>query len=119
MDAMYNRCASGGNDPEFLFAVQSYHSQLHLKIAECTGCGALCQAIEKNHVLIFNWLFDVAAGRPPMPPTFHRDLIAAISKGNPEEADRAIRQHIRYGLDTVVRAIGPESKARKQLHSMK
>lgn len=109
MDAMFNRCfATGENDPEFLYAVHSYHSELHFRIAECTGCQALRQAIEKNHVLIFNWLYDIAARRPPLPARFHRDLIEAISKGDPEEADRAMRQHIRYGLENVVRGIGPE-----------
>ncbi len=107
MDALYNRCTSGDNDAEFLFAVQSYHLQFHLRIAECTGCRALQQAIEKNHVLIFNWLYDIAAGRPPMPPRFHRDLIEAISTGDPEAADRAMRQHVRYGVDSVVRGIDP------------
>jgi len=114
MDAMYNRCASGNNDPEFLFAVQSYHTQLHLRIAECTGCRALRQAIEKSHVLIFNWLYDVAAGRPPLPTHFHRDLIEGISKGDVEGADRAMREHIRYGLENVVRGIGPESAGAKR-----
>ena len=109
MDALYNRCASGDNDPEYLFAVQSYHLQLHLKIAEYTGCRALQQAIEKNHVLIFNWLYDVAAGRPAMPPRFHRELVETISGGDPEQADRAMRQHIRYGLNSVVSAIDPGS----------
>lgn len=108
MDVMFNRCAEGDKEPDFLFAVQSYHSQLHLRIAECTGCRALRQTIEKNQVLIFNWLFDVAAQRPPLPPRFHRDLIEALCQGDPEAADRAMRQHIRYGLGNIVRAIGPE-----------
>jgi len=105
MDAMFNRCASGENNPEFLFAVHSYHLQLHLRIAECTRCRTLRQAIEKNSVLVFNWLFDVAARRPPLPPRFHRELIETIGKGDHENADRAMRQHIRYGLDSVVSAI--------------
>jgi DNA-binding GntR family transcriptional regulator len=104
MDAMFNR-STGENDPEFLFAVHSYHLQFHLRIAECTGCRALCQAIEKNHVLIFNWLYDVAARRPPLPARFHRELIDKINQGTVEDADRAMRQHIRYGLDNVVRGI--------------
>jgi DNA-binding GntR family transcriptional regulator len=111
MDAMFNRCfADGHKDAEFVYAVHSYHSQLHLKIAEGAGCGALRQAIEKNQVLIFNWLYDVAARRPPLPPRFHRDLIENLCKGGPEEADRAMRQHIRYGLNNVVRAIGPVTR---------
>jgi DNA-binding GntR family transcriptional regulator len=112
LDAMFNRCFSGtDNDPDFLYAVHSYHAQLHFRIAECTGCQALRKAIEKNHVIMFNWLFDVAARRPPLPPRFHRDLIDAISKGDPEEADRAMRRHVRYGLENVVRGIGTDSRA--------
>jgi DNA-binding GntR family transcriptional regulator len=108
MDAMFNRCAEGDRDPEFLFAVQSYHSELHLRIAGCTGCRALQQTIEKNQILIFNWAFDVAARRPPLPPRFHRDLVENLCKGDPEIADAAMRQHIRYGLGNIVRAIEPE-----------
>lgn len=111
MDAMFERCAKGEKDGDFLFAVQSYHSQLHLRIAECTGCGALRRTIEKNHVLIFNWLYDVAARRPALPAHFHRDLIDAIGQGDPEEADRAMRRHIRYGFDNVVRGIGTERES--------
>ena len=118
MDALFNRCASGENDPEFLFAVHSYHSELHLKIAECTGCRALRDVIDKNNVLTFNWLYDVAARRPPLPPRFHRNLIEAIGRGDPEDADRAMREHVRYGLGNVVRAIGPDS-AEKPFQRMK
>ena len=106
MDELFNRCSPDSNDdPEFLHAVHSYHAELHSRIAASTGCTALRQAIDRNHVLIFNWLFDVAARRPPLPPRFHRDLIEAISKPNPEPADRAMRQHIRYGLDSILRAL--------------
>jgi DNA-binding GntR family transcriptional regulator len=107
MDSMFNRCAKGEKDREFLYAVQSYHAEFHFRIAECTGCGALHRTIEKNHILIFNWLYDVSASRPPLPAHFHRDLIAALSTGDPEHADRAMRQHIRHGLDNIIRAIGP------------
>jgi DNA-binding GntR family transcriptional regulator len=114
MDAMFNRCASGDNDGEFLFAVHRYHLEFHLRIAECTGCRALCQAIEKNHVLIFNWLYDVAAQRPVLPPRFHRDLIEKICHGSVEQADQAMRQHIRYGLENVVRGIAERSAGLSQ-----
>jgi DNA-binding GntR family transcriptional regulator len=108
MDELFDRCSAlGGAEvpPDFLYEVQDYHVQLHLRIAECTGCRALCQTIERNHVLVFNWLYDVAASRPSLPPRFHQDLVAAISAGDPEEADRAMRQHVRYGLDNVLRGI--------------
>jgi DNA-binding GntR family transcriptional regulator len=106
MDALFNRCFTGGdNNSEFLYAVHRQHMQLHLRLAECTECHALCHAIEKNQVLVFNWLFDIAARRPPLPPRFHRDLLIAICGGDAEAADRAMRQHIRHGLDNVVRTL--------------
>jgi DNA-binding GntR family transcriptional regulator len=108
LDELFNGCFNGRvNDPESLYRVHSYHAELHLKIAECTGCRLLSQALERNHVLIFNWLYDVAAERPPLPPAFHRDLIEAISEGDPEAADRAMRFHVRYGLESILRGIGP------------
>jgi DNA-binding GntR family transcriptional regulator len=114
MDAMFNRLfADGQNDADFLYAVHSYHGQLHLRIAEFTGMRALRQAIETNQVLTFNWLYDVAAHRPPLPPQFHRDLIAALCSGTSEEADRAMRQHVRYGLNGVLRGIRPGSVRKK------
>ena len=65
--------------------------------------------IEKNHVLIFNWLFDVAASRPPLPTRFHRDLVAALNSGKVESADRAMRKHVRFGLTSVVETLGPRA----------
>jgi DNA-binding GntR family transcriptional regulator len=112
MDAMFARCAGGVASPEYLFSVQTYHARLHLRIAECTGCRALHRTIERNHVLIFNWLFDVAASRPPLPPRFHRDLATALCLGDPTVADQSMREHIRFGLGNIVHAIGPGESGR-------
>jgi DNA-binding GntR family transcriptional regulator len=113
MDAMFNQCfATKDNDRDFLYAVHRFHTDFHLRIAECTGVRTLRQTIERNHVLIFNWLFDVAAQRPPLPPRFHRELMEQINQGDPEAADRAMRKHIRYGLESIVTAIGPRAAQR-------
>lgn len=110
LDAMFNQCySSKEKNREFLYAVHSYHSELHLRIAECTGCGALLRTIEKHHVLIFNWVFDVAADRPPLPSKFHRDLVMTLNKGDAQDADRAMRKHIRYGMDNIAKTIGPRA----------
>jgi DNA-binding GntR family transcriptional regulator len=66
--------------------------------------------IEKNHVLIFNWLFDVAASRPALPPRFHCGLIEALNRGKPEVADKTMRAHVRHGLEEIVEMLGPRSK---------
>ncbi|MBI4910115.1 MAG: GntR family transcriptional regulator [Acidobacteria bacterium] len=121
MDAMFNRCTtSTDHDPEFLYAVHSFHSQLHLRIAEGAQCGTLHKAIERNQVLIFNWLYDVAAHRPSLPPSFHYDLATSIANGTPEEADRAMRTHIRYGLENVLQSFARDKGAKsKQIRRVK
>jgi DNA-binding GntR family transcriptional regulator len=108
MDALFNQSAAGtDNHREFLYAVHSYHLEFHLKIAEFAQNSVLRAMIEKNHVLIFNWLFDVASSRPPLPVCFHRDLVMALNGGKPEIADRAMRKHVRFGLEAIVEKLGP------------
>ena len=107
LDAMFRRAATAGEDREFLYAVHSRHLEFHLRIAEFARCRVLRDMIEKNQVLIFNWLFDVAASRLPLPAHFHRDLIEALHRGKAAAADKAMRAHVRYGLEDVVKAIGP------------
>jgi DNA-binding GntR family transcriptional regulator len=105
LDSLFNRCSAGESDPEFLYRVRSYHVQFHLRMAECTGCRALRQILEKNHVLMMTWIFDIAARRPELPPRHHRDLMAAISQGAPEQADAAMRHHVREGVASIMRAL--------------
>jgi DNA-binding GntR family transcriptional regulator len=76
-----------------------------MRIAECTGSAALHDAIEKNHVLIFNWLFDITAESDFTPAHFHQDLIDVVAGDNPEEADAAMRGHVRNGLEETLAAI--------------
>ena len=105
MDALFNRRLSVEDDSEFMFAVQSYHFHLHMRIAEATRCRPLAKLIEQTHVLMFNWVWDLAARRPALPPRFHRDLIDALVATNPTESDAAMRRHIRHGLEGIIRAI--------------
>ena len=106
MDAINNLHSQEEQDSrEYLYESHRFHAHLHMRIVQCTGCPALGRAVERNHVMMFNWLFDVASNRPPLPPTFHRDLIAALCSGDPEKADRAMREHVRYGLGAVLAQI--------------
>src|SRR5579872_6803461 len=56
LDELTGQSAGREKDAEFLFATQMYHLSFHMRIAECTGCAALCDMLAKNQVLIFNWL---------------------------------------------------------------
>jgi len=111
-DVLFNRCVGGDTDAEFLYEVHSYHLQLHTRIAEYGGSRALMRAFEKNQVLIFNWLFDVAVHHQRRPPRSHRDLIEVLCGADPEAADRAMRKHIRYGLEEIVGAIAARTNGR-------
>jgi len=104
-DILFNRCTGGETDPEFLYEVHSYHLEFHMRIAQCCGSQALMHALEKNQVLIFNWLFDVAVHHQTRPPRSHRELMEVLCGADPEAADRAMRKHIQYGLEEMIGAI--------------
>jgi DNA-binding GntR family transcriptional regulator len=92
-------------DREFLFSVNTYHMNLHLRIAECARCGPLRDAIEREQVLIFNWLFDTAVERRALGSDFHARLTKALASGTPGQAAEAMRQHIRFGVNEVLEAL--------------
>jgi DNA-binding GntR family transcriptional regulator len=101
VDALFNRLRSSGDDPAFRFTVHSQHVRLHMFIAQHAHSRLLSEMIERNHVLILNWLFDVGARRTPLPSDFHTTLVKALVSGDPEAADTAMRGHIRYGLAEI------------------
>lgn len=106
VDALFDRMAEDGSDPAFRFTVHSRHVELHMRIAEHAGSALLQRMIERNHVLILNWLFDVTGRRTPLPPGFHSDLVEALVSGDPERADAAMRAHVRYGKVEVTGQLG-------------
>ena len=103
LDALYRRAET--DDPEFLFAVHGYHMQLHLQIAEFSGIAALRELIEKNSVLVLNWVYDLLTPQLTHLPRFHSDLIEVVTGKDVEAADRAMRKHIRYGEEATIRAV--------------
>jgi DNA-binding GntR family transcriptional regulator len=102
VDQLYAAWEKSPDDREFLFSVNTYHMKLHLRIAECARCPALRDAIEKEQVLIFNWLFDTAVERRSLGSDFHARLTNTLATGTADKATRAMRQHIRYGLNEVL-----------------
>ena len=59
LDTLYAKAYDRPDDSDFRFLVQEQHLNLHLRIAEYARCPLLKEAIEKNHVLIFNWFFEI------------------------------------------------------------
>jgi DNA-binding GntR family transcriptional regulator len=109
LDQLY--ASSAGADEEFLYSVHTYHMRFHLRIAEIGGNILLRAAIEREQVLVFNWLFDTAAQQRSLPPHFHSELAAVLTGGSIEAADQAMRTHIRYGLGQVLDALRPIGRA--------
>ncbi len=99
LDAMY---ADPSKD---LFETFSLHERLHHRIAECTGCPALCEAIEKNHILILNWHYNSATHFRDLPRRWHQDLVKVLVAGDVAAADAKMREHVRYGMEEVLRRL--------------
>jgi DNA-binding GntR family transcriptional regulator len=110
VDALYSRLAAQTPDDSTLYAVNKYHADLHMRIAECGRSGLLKSEIEKSHVLVFNWLYDTAAGQRILPSNFHQDLISVIVEGNPQTAEDVMRGHVVYGLKSIQAAMEPLSQ---------
>ena len=102
LDEMHKMCALEPEDSRFLFSVHTYHMEFHMRVAELARCPGLRQAIEKEHVLVFNWFYDIAADRRTLPAKFHSTLADALCSGDPLVADGAMRAHVQYGLDQVL-----------------
>jgi DNA-binding GntR family transcriptional regulator len=84
------------------------HSRFHHRIAECAGCEVLLKAIEKSHVLVFNWLFNSVADFHALPRNWHRDLAKVLTSGDPQAADLKMREHVRYALSDVVERLSDQ-----------
>ena len=107
VDALYANLAAQTSNDTSGYAVNKYHADLHMRIAEYARSELLKSEIEKNHVLIFNWLYDTTAGRRILPSTFHADLITAIVEGSPQKAEEVMRGHAIYGLKSIQHAMEP------------
>lgn len=105
LDELQAVCAKESVDSRFMVSVHTYHMEFHTRIASLTQCPGLSRAIEKEQVLIFNWLYDVAANRRTQPERFHSTLAEALCSNDPERADSAMRAHVRYGLDQVLQRL--------------
>jgi DNA-binding GntR family transcriptional regulator len=75
---------------------------LPLRVVRDTRCKPLIDALERSHVLIFNWLYSTASQFESIPPRWHLDLAEAPARDGVEGADRAMRAHVRYGKEVVL-----------------
>ncbi len=97
LDQLY--ASGGGGDEDFNYSVHRYHMRFHLRIAEIGGNSLLREAIEREQVLVFNWLFDTAIQQRTLPPRFHSELASALVGSTIDAADKAMRAHVRHGIE--------------------
>lgn len=102
VDQLYACCEAQTVDRSFLFSAHTYHMSLHLRIAECGRCAALRDAIEKEQVLVFNWLYDTAVERRTLASDHHARLTEVLATGTADQAEAAMRRHIQVGLKEVL-----------------
>lgn len=104
LDKMYNTCPTSSGDrlEDHWYQLHVRHCRFHMRIAECSGFPALCAAMEQNQVLTFNWFYDTASGPNVSPPGWHAKLAKSLSQTNEETAAKAMRAHVRYGLDEII-----------------
>ncbi len=95
------------------FVYLSLHEKLHRRIAECTRCRILCEAIEKNHVLASTWLCVARQAAPGQSPRRHQDLIEVLAAGDPVSAAEAMRAHINSALQNTLHRLDPYFKLRE------
>jgi GntR family transcriptional regulator, rspAB operon transcriptional repressor len=102
LDTLYAEYADTTHTSEEWFRLHQEHLRFHMRVAECSGYQALCVALERNQILIFNWLYDTAAGRRRMPPNHHGRLARSLCSQDPIVADKAMRLHVAHGRDEVL-----------------
>jgi DNA-binding GntR family transcriptional regulator len=87
-------------DSELQFSIQTLHLQFHMRIAECTRCAPLYDLLEKNHLLIFNWFYDVSAGSK-IAPGRHDVLVRVVTGDDPDAAALEMGRHVRSGMEEI------------------
>jgi len=85
------------------------HYKLHERIVEITRCPELIQSINRNnlHTVIMSnaYHIDWRSDRPER----HRALVQAILSGDPERAERIMREHVRDGYTMELKALQNEA----------
>jgi GntR family transcriptional regulator, rspAB operon transcriptional repressor len=94
--------ASNGSADEFLL-----HETFHRRIAEYSACPMLVEAIDRTSTLMRTWLYATLSGFHHGPEDRHEELIRTFALREPEQADAAMRRHIRLAMHEATRRLDP------------
>jgi DNA-binding GntR family transcriptional regulator len=89
----------------------SLHYSLHDRIVQITRCGELIRSINRNnlHTVILSNAYHIDwTGDDPQQ---HRNLVRALTSGDPDRAEAVMRAHVRDGYAMELRALGSASAA--------
>ncbi|MBN1395954.1 MAG: GntR family transcriptional regulator [Pirellulales bacterium] len=89
------------------------HLDFHLSIARCGGFKRLSQELERvwfRRAMRLNWV--KATYCRPVPERWHEQLVEAIRSGDADAAERAMRDHVRYGREEDAVALEYVSRER-------
>ncbi len=112
LDKLYASYLASTGDGGAHIAFQKEHMAFHSRVAELSRCHLLKIALEREHVLLYNSLLDVAAQQRSLPPRFHAELSDSLTSGDVQKADEAMRRHVNFGFPSVVEGLKP-SQARR------
>jgi len=87
------------------------HERFHRRLAECAGCPALAEAIEKTNTLIRTWQYAAMSECRELPERCHEALVEELARSDAEAADRAMREHVRHGMEEVLHHMEPHFHA--------
>jgi GntR family transcriptional regulator, rspAB operon transcriptional repressor len=107
LDVLYGAAGQSAHpqgDDDYWYQVRQQHARFHLRIAECTGCQQLGDAMKKNQILVFNWVYDVSVEsiESKDPEGWHTGLMGGLNSGSVAQADAAMRRHVRYGMEGII-----------------
>lgn len=89
------------------FIYSALHEELHLRLAECTRCAALFDAIARTSAINSAWFGAIRFSTPPAAIGDHKDLIKLLSMPRSARAAEAMRLHIRSSMENVMQGLEP------------
>ena len=83
----------------------NHHLTLHRRIAECSGCPALCQAIDRTRTLSSTWLCGSRIN--PSLGRLHQDLMEVLIRHDPDAAQAAMAEHVMGSMHRALDRLEP------------
>jgi DNA-binding GntR family transcriptional regulator len=74
------------------------HRRFHVRVAELTGCSQLAEEVDRlwrRRMMLFNWISGMVL---PVPANWHQTLVDALASRDPQRAEEAMREHVRWGI---------------------